>query len=486
MLKPFSKKEFINSSKHLQKNIIAASKKFYSKGTAFIKKRPLISFLFVLGLLLIVLITGQLFQKRTIDSVAKQQVKSVTIFSLGEAPKATFQAKIEKSGVVKIIAQTGGVVQKISVQEGTKVWKGQQLISLASNYQGGNAGSVQRQIAQKQYQNVLDTFEQQKDVIQKQKDSVNISAENAEKMREISRKSIDETNALINANQTQLDQMKQSLDTLITTNPNDPSIPTLQSGINQLQGGINQLRQAGRSVDYSSSNDNPPAKLENLQKDIAIKQLEVQEKGLELHKEVTRLQVSLAYINESLMYPASPFSGIVERVYVKQGQLVSPGTLLATVTATAVSATAILNVPEKIAKIIMQGEPSELLINDKKVAVVPYYVSSQATEGQLYSVFYDVPEGYQSDVADGEYVAIRVPVNPITVIPTDPFVPIDAVYQTQDQAFLLVEKNGKAQSKIVKLGNVYGSYVEVLSGVGSGDQIILDRNVIAGDRVKVE
>lgn len=448
----------------------------YKKTVIFLKNRPMMSFFISLGLLLLILLVGQFLQPKTQELQKETAAKKVKVFSIGDAPKATFQAKIEKAGVIKIMAQTPGVVQNITVQEGEKVGKGQRIISLSSNYQGGNASSMQRQMAQVQYQNVLDTFDAQKNLIQKQRDIADKSKEQAEKMREISRKSLDETNALIASNQTLLDQMKQIA---------SPTDLVMQGSINQLQGGINQLREAGRSIDYTSSNDNAPAKLADLQKETAIKQLDLQEKSLTLNKEVSRLQVSLAYINEAMMYPASPFSGTVERVYVNKGQLVNPGTVLATVTANKVSATAILTVPEKIAKILTKGVPSELIINDKKIAVTPYYISSQATDGQLFSVFYDVPEAYQADVTDEEYIGITVPVNPVKTTATDPFVPVDAIYQSQEEAFVLVFNKGKAQTRVVKVGKVYGSYVEVLSGISSGDQIILDRNVVAQDKVTI-
>lgn len=300
-----------------------------------------------------------------------------------------------------------------------------------------------------------------------------MSDENADKMREIARRSIDDTNSLINANQAVLDQLRQS--------------PTPdQATINQLQGGINQLREGVRTVDYTSSNDNAPAKLSDLQKDLTLKQLDLQEKGLELSKEVTRLQLSLAYISEATMYPASPFNGTVERVYARVGELVNPGALLATVTATKIQTIAVLVVPQNIAKIIMKGEPSELVLGNRKVAITPYYVSSQATDGQLYTVFYEIPEEYQDEITDGEFVMINVPVNPVDVTAVDPFIPVDAVYQSQDKAFVIIAENGKAVTKEVQLGNVYGSYVEALAGLSSGDHIILDRTVIAGEKVKIQ
>lgn len=466
------------------------SRKLYKKTSEFVQRRPLGSFLIVLGLLLAVLILGKFFTPAETEKKTEHAVKSVKVYSIGEAPKASFQAKVEKAGVITIRAQAPGIVQGISVNEGDQIGKGGQVVSLASNYQGGNAGSVQRQIAQTQYQNTLDTFNPQKEVIQKQKDVATISAENAQQMRDISRKSVDETSSLIDANQKQLDQMKAQLSLLQTSGATGQTdaetLQTLPGTINQLQGGINQLRATQRTSDFQSSNDKAPAKLENLQKDIALKNLEVQEKGLDLSREVSRLQLSLAYINESTMYPASPFAGIVERVFVKVGQSVDPGDKLATVSSAETETTAVLTVPENIASAISLGEPSTMVVKGKTVAITPYYVSSEATDGTLYSVFYDIPKDYQGSLSDGEFITINVPINTKKTTSVDPFIPVDSVYQTQESGYVLIDNHGKAEARKVKLGSVYGNYVEVVSGLRSGDQIILDRNVVADDRVKIQ
>jgi hypothetical protein len=60
------------------------------------------------------------------------------------------------------------------------------------------------------------------------------------------------------------------------------------------------------------------------------------------------------------------------------------------------------------------------------------------------------------------------------------------VYQTQDTSFVLVAQNNKAVTKTIQVGEVFGDYVEVQSGLKRGDQVILNRNVIADDTVKIQ
>ena len=472
----------------LKERISTSSKNTYHRTVRFIKSRPLGSFLLVLGILLVLLIVGKIVQPQTKAVVAQPAAETVKVYSIGTGPQATFQAKIEKSGVVKIVAQAAGIVSNIAVKEGDTVSQGEQLISLSSNYQGGNAASVQREIAQTQYQNVLDSFGEQNDLISRQRDVATASAQNAQQTRDITNQSVGETGDLINANQSQLDQINQTISGLQasnTNNANTQQIQTLQGTANQLQSGINQLKEAQRTASYQGNNANPPALLANLQEDVALKQLDIQAKTLQLNKDVSKLQVSLAAVSEAIMYPSTPFSGTVDRVYVHPGDSVTPGTELASITGSDIDTTAVLLVPQAIAQAMTIGEPSTIMINGKSIVITPFHISAEATDGQLYTVIYAIPKNVQSNVTDGQYVDINVPLGAAKTTSVNPLIPIDAVYQNQEQASVLVMQNKKAVSKNVTLGNVFGNFVQVQNGLTSGDQVILNRNVIAGDPVKL-
>ena len=88
-------------------------------------------------------------------------------------------------------------------------------------------------------------------------------------------------------------------------------------------------------------------------------------------------------------------------------------------------------------------------------------------------------------LTDGSYVNVDIPVGYPDTLQTIPFVPIDSVFQTQEENIVYVVAGDKAVSRQIELGSVVGKYVEVTSGLTSGDQIILGRNVIEGDKVKI-
>jgi len=460
-------------------------RKHYKSTTTFIKRRPMGSFFIALGLLFFVIIVGHIANQPKIQTTPPQAPLSVQLYSIGQAPKVTFEAKIEKAGDIKIAAQTAGIVQNVSVTDGSQVKKGDQILSLSTNYQGGNASALQSQIAQAQYQNVLDTFGQQEDEINQQRNMAQETFNNYLSQQLIASASANDTSTLINNNQTVLNSLNQQLTTDQNNGSPSATITSEQSEINSLQGAQNSLRNSADTLNQQTNTTNPPGQLASSQQQLTLDQLNVQDKSLQLNKEVTGLQASLAEVNADTMLPASPVDGVVERVFVHPGDQVSVGTELAIISADENSSQtiAVVDVPQQIAQNISKLESSSVTINNKTYQLKPFYVSTAATDGLLYSIFYIIPNSMTSSLTDGQYLDITIPVGTVKTGSTIPFVPIDAVYQTTDSNYLLVDENNKAVSRKVSLGNVYGNFIEITNGLNDGDQVILDRNVIAGDKV---
>ena len=165
------------------------------------------------------------------------------------------------------------------------------------------------------------------------------------------------------------------------------------------------------------------------------------------------------------MYPASPVSGIVERIFVRVGQAVNPGSPIAQITGASNSLIAVALVSRDIAAGISTAQVASLHFGDETYAEAPFYVSKEATDGSLYSVQFAIPEEFGSKTTDKGYITIDLPVGAANTGSAVPFVPVDSVFQTQDQAYVYVVKNGKAQSKEIELGQVLGRFVEVTSGI---------------------
>ncbi len=385
---------------------ISSGKKHIVK---IVDKRPFLSFFIFLGVFVALIVASNILgTPKKQEPAAVTQVKPVHLYTIGKAPTVSVQAQIRKSGVIKITALTGGVVQRIYRQEGDSFYRGQTLAALSSNYQGGNIAALQRKLSQIQRNNVVDTLQQQKDLIAKQK-------ELAEEADEV-------------------------------------------AGETDLSG---------------------------LQEDVTKKQLDLQEKSLDLGREAAEIQLQIAQVTEAAMYPSAPFAGVVDKVFVKPGQSVNPGAVLMQISEDikADPVTAIAYVSAHVAESVSLVEPSIVSIGAETLKIRPFHVSQDAVEGLLYAVYYDIPEEYRSQVTENGFVSIDIPVGESDTSATVPFVPIDAIYQTKDQNYLFVAEKSRAVSRMIQLGQVTGSYVEVRKGLKEGDAVITDRTVIAGDRV---
>jgi len=479
---------FFRQIKNGSASIKVKSKKIYTNIISKVEGRPVQSFLLTLLLLLGLIVLGNLITKpKTAEEEKAKEPIAVDTYSIGSAPRITVPAQVEKDGVIQITAQTAGIVNKINVVDGQQVKKGQPLISLSSNYQGANAASVQRQLAGVQAQNAKVVFDAQQEIISKQREIAQESATNSDDLRSISEKSIDETKSLISLNDSILTSLDTNLTELETTNvggANDAAILQTKQLKSQFQAANNQAKSALRNTEFASNEDNAPARLSDLQRDLTNKQLDLQEKTSKLNLDAANLQVRLAHISESLFFPTSPFKGTVEKVHVRAAQQVTPGTLLVTISSLGKSQTAVAYVPLNTAGSISKLDLSYLTIEKQKFEVTPIYVSKEAVQGQLYAIIFPIPQEAQSLLTDKGFVDVEIPIGYSYTSASVPYIPLDSVHQTQDTAIVFVIAGGKAEAKTVTLGQVQGNFIEITSGLNQNDTVIISRNIVSGDSVK--
>lgn len=454
-----------------------------------VKRRPLLSFFVLLAILLVLIVIGSIIdQAGRTDEVPERPVKKVTVYRIGESPTVRLQGKIEKAGVVQIVAQSAGIVQKINFTAGSSVQRGQAVVELSTNASGANAGALQAGLAGKQYQLASETLTAQKEIIAKQREVTQKSDENTEELRKISESSLNDTRDLLNQNQDLLNDLDDQIE-LLESAPQDEdtasALMQLRQARTQLSSGVAQIQGQVRNLEYSTNTENPPTELAILQKDITLKQLDLQEKSLTIQKDIAGIQATLAHISASLMRPASPFNGVVERVNVRVGQSINPGTVIATVSSNEQSIQAIVTVPQSLAQNVSRINPSFMNVNDKKIEIFPKYVTQNATDGQLYSIIYCPPDEYTHAFTDQSFVVFDIPIGSETINTVAPYIPIDAVFQSQDTSYVFIVNGNRAESREVTLGNVYGRHVEVIQGITKDDMVILNRNIINGDQVRI-
>jgi len=439
-------------------------------------------------LLLLIILGNVLRQPKPVKKSEMITPKRVIIYRIGTAPRVHLQAQIEKSGVIQMNSLTAGVVQTIYHQPGDFVHKGDLLIGLSTNYQGGNIPALNRQLAQKQYQNTNETFPISKDLIAKQRSLANTQNTNASDLRNITNQSISETSSLIALNNdiiTTLDQNLATLNSLNVGGTNNATILATKELKSQFQSANNQLNGSLRTSQYNASNTNASAQLADLQRDIALKQLDIQEKALDLNREVSRLQLQITQVNEGIMFPTAPFDAVVQRVFVKVGQAVQPGTslLILAQPAEADPIVAMTYAPREIAQNVSMLEPSTIHFGAFTYDAFPSFITTDAIQGTLYGIYFPIPDNYSRFTTEKGYIDVEVPIGYYNTSSTMPFIPLDAVYQSQSASYVFVVVKGKAVSRVVVLGPVFGRFVNVQSGLSAGDEVIVTRTVIDGDQV---
>lgn len=444
------------------------------------KTYPVLSLLVLMVLFIATVVAGAWFRTEDSITLAEPQPVSVSVYRIGEAPRVSVFATVEKTGVITIAAQTPGIVQNIAVSAGDEVGAGKALVSLASNYYGGNALSVQRKIAQLQLDSLEDRFPEEIELLQQQRTFAEKVDTNADELRDIQEKSIKETQDVITLNEAIIAQY----DDIITSSTVSAEVRAAQQAKSQYASATNQLRQALRQAEYQSGGDNPPAGISNSQKDITLSQLALQEKALKLNKELTTLQLQLARVQEAQMYPGTPFAGTVERVHVRKGQQVNPGTPLVTLYCDTLETILTASVPKSIASQVSLLEASEILTASGSITVFPTYVSQVPTSGDLYTIEFSIDADQAAQLSDKSVVEISLPVGYQDTGATLPFVPVDAVHIAQDSAEVFVIEGDVVTAKPVELGEIQGTYVLVKEGLTVGDKVIKDRFVVPGDVVK--
>lgn len=452
----------------------------------------MVAFFGFLIIIFVLILAGNYLRKpELVTTVVESTPKSVQVSGIGENPRVQVSAKIEKSGVIRLIAQSNGVVQAIHKSEGSRIGRGQWIITLSNNYQGANIPAISRQIAQKNSEFTELNYPVQLEMIKKRREIADLVDGQSDKLRDIAQQSIEDTKGLISLNEEILNSLNAQIEFLETSGASESDIMTAKQGKAGLLTGLNALKSALRNTEYQADEDNEPGQLANKSRELTIKQLDIEERSLNLNLEISKLNLRLAQINESFMYPASPVNGVVERIYVKIGDAVNPGTVIATISSDKTAVTAVASVPRELANSISPIEKSKVRIGSITLDLSPRYVSAEPTEGNMHAVLYSIPDEFVDQLNNNTYIVVEIPVSKPKSAAAVPFVPLDAIFQTQTDAYVFIASasaNGPliAQSRTVELGEVIGSYVRINSGLQTGDQVIINRNIIAGDTITIQ
>lgn len=454
-----------------------------------LSRDPFVTFIVFLGILFALIFAGnKLAAPQEEVKTSESAPKAVTVISIGNAPKVPVSGEVSKDSVVTISAQAPGIVTSL-LTEGTRVKRGTRVVTLSSSYTGGSAQSLGALSAQKNYEFVNGTFNTSREIIEKRRDLAQKADTQADDMKSIANESLSGTRELLYLNEDILNSVNANLSALEASNvggANDAAILQAKQAKAGVLSGISSIRAALKSAEYQAG-DNAPSQLSDVSRELALKGLEIEQKSLDLNLELSKINAQIAGLAAAMMAPVSPCTGVVERTYVKKGESVNPGMPMVGVLCDTGSVKVVANVSAGMAKNASVMEKSVIHTEEGTVSMIPTYVSKAPTDSGLFAITYIISKEDSEKFIDGAYVSIEVPFAHTQVGSTVPYIPLDAVYQTQDNAYVFLAKEGKqgytAHGTTITLGTVYGDFVEVTQGLGLGDQVIVDRSVLEGNPV---
>jgi RND family efflux transporter MFP subunit len=201
-----------------------------------------------------------------------------------------------------------------------------------------------------------------------------------------------------------------------------------------------------------------------------------------------KFRVSDATVNEnkttlSHAKITAPFNGIITSKLADVGDLAAPGKVLVTLEDPATLRFE-ADIPETLATGVRLGDqmPVQLsLTNTPIIAVVSEIAPVADPNSRTFRVKFDLPG--TTELRSGQFGRVAVPVGQVETLQ----VPTRAVLirGQMELAFVMVKQ--QAQMRLIKTGKRFGDSVEIVSGLASGEALILDppANMMDGQPVSI-
>ena len=197
----------------------------------------------------------------------------------------------------------------------------------------------------------------------------------------------------------------------------------------------------------------------------------------------SRLNLALALRNDAILHPKSSLPGVITNIAVRRGQFVNQGDVLATMSASGTNSTLEALLSSDTAWLIDPTKEALLVTPSGTIPLTLVYLGTQENETGLYSALFSLPADAAQKLTDGHYTDIRIALKSQT---SNILLPLESISQDTQSAWVMVEESGKAQVKTVTLGNIFGNYIEVTSGISPDTRVILSRGIILGEAITTE
>ena len=459
--------------------------KSYANFKQFVARRTwqVLGTLLLIGFLLILLV--RFTQKpETSESVAEVTPRNVEVFVVGEnLARESFPGIIENRTTLTLVAQSAGPVKNIHVKEGEKINKGQTLVQQSTSYSGGNVSAVQTQSAAKSAQIAKTAWEGTKQTVDLQRKQADLNSENADELRKIAEKSISDTRTAIDTAENSAEILEDQIEAELAGTADPTVLQGLYGQLFSFQSSLASLRSNVRNLEYTSDTDSASHQLNQVAKDLVYKSTQLQVETSQLQYELARLQLQASRIQESLTRVQSPQSGTVERILIKEGQYVSPGTPVAIISGSKEYVVEIA-LPGEVATLIDTLQPALLQVGDEWHPQPINAVSSVPTQNKLFEVLISLGEFQAPGISEGDTVEVKLPLLQAHSVEIANLIPLDSVFITSQESYIFLEVDQHAMKKPVELGGIHGNWIEVTSELFQGDKVILNRRIIDDEPVQ--
>ncbi|WP_252226383.1 efflux RND transporter periplasmic adaptor subunit [Caldicoprobacter algeriensis] len=391
----------------------------------------------------------------------------------------TIQNIREFSGVLKpinevmVIPQMPGKVSKVHVKVGQQVKEGDVLIEL-------EAGDVEQQIAQAQaaYEASKASVELSRRKLQdleSQKNRLQAEIDKLDKQIEEINKSINEARQAIEPEIARLEEMRQK--GAITDEQFNEQKSRLEEHLKQLQDGLEKLLQQKSALEKSK-----------LEIESAIKSLPYDSKTLDAQLNQAKMALDVAKGAADKLKLLSPIDGVVSSLSVQPGQMATQASPPVTV----IDMTALILDIRLSEFDVMKVQPSQKVdvyvdaAGSQQVEGVVEWVSpSTDSRSQAYGVRIKIDNSHSpGKLRPGMFARVSLILdkkeNAIAV-------PKRAIVRQGDKTYVFVIKGGSVERREVEVGMDDGERIEVISGLKSGEQVVIKGQAYLkeGDEVNI-
>ncbi len=197
-----------------------------------------------------------------------------------------------------------------------------------------------------------------------------------------------------------------------------------------------------------------------------------------------KLNADIARSNEQVFTPFAPFSGRIEAIFVSKGDLVAPGTPIASIAGNAKRSILRAEIPASLALLVdPKGNHRVTLPSGETTSITLAHISANPTTADSFQATFILPDTEARFLGDTTLLTITLALrNTADTI----FIPLSATNIDRDSASVLIDRNGTAEYAPVTLGQSRGTFIEVTSGLSLGDRIILDHSVRPGNKITIQ